>query len=99
MSINSTKTCIVMHLSKVMFGFECSSIPMVMVMIVMTVTYELPALMIISTGYQLFVLCIAAPHQEHPGVLAEGSGSLVVLGADFRFSGHQEPDSSGGQNV
>ena len=78
MSINSTKTCIVMHLSKVMFGFECSSIPMVMVMI---------------------VLCIAAPHQEHPGVLAEGAGGMVVLGADFRFSGHQEPDSSGGQNV
>ena len=70
-----------------------------MVMMVMTVTYQLPALMIISKGYQLFVLCIAAPHQEHPGVLAEGSGGLVILGADFRFSGHQEPDSSGGKNV
>lgn len=32
MSINSTKTCIVMHLSKVMFGFECSSIALTLSM-------------------------------------------------------------------
>ena len=68
-------------------------------MMVMTVSYQLPALMFISKGYQLFALYLTASHQEHPGVLAEGSGSLVILGADFRFSGHQEPDSSGGQNV
>lgn len=55
--------------------------------------------MFISKGYELFALYLTAPDQEHPGVLAEGSGSLVVLGADFRFSGHQEPDSSGGKNV
>ena len=32
MSITSTKTCIIMHLSKVMFGFECSSITLTLSM-------------------------------------------------------------------